>query len=67
MEAARTWPEVARSLEGQRPLLTLAHPDKLRELDEALSAEERKEREQDRAYWQPLKAELEKLRHAASR
>jgi hypothetical protein len=30
-----------------------------------LIAEERSERERDRLYWQPLKAELEQLRHAA--
>jgi hypothetical protein len=29
-----------------------------------LAAEEQRERELDRAYWQPLKAELERLRHA---
>ncbi len=29
----------------------------------ALEAEEKMEREKDRVYWQPLKAELEKLRH----
>ena len=28
-------------------------------------AEERAERERDRLYWQPLKAELEQLRRAA--
>ena len=31
---------------------------------DALRAEEWGEREQDRAYWRPLKAELEHLRHA---
>ena len=59
------WPELARSLAAERPLLTLAQPDKLRDLDEALAAEERAEREQDRLYWQPLKTELEQLRQAA--
>lgn len=39
----------------------------LPELEASLAAEERTERERDRAYWQPLKAELEKLRHAASK
>jgi len=67
VEAAAAWPEVVRPLQMQRPLLTLADPEKLRELDEALAAEERAEREQDRVYWQPLKAELERLRHAARR
>ena len=65
VEAAGAWPEVTRSLGAQRSLLTLAHLEKLRELDEALGVEERAEREQDRLYWQPLKTELEQLRHAA--
>lgn len=30
----------------------------------APAEEEKQEREKDRIYWQPLKAELEKLRHA---
>ena len=33
-------------------------------IETALRAEEDAERERDRAYWQPLKTELEKLRHA---
>jgi len=51
-------------LAGQRPLLRLAQAGRAEALREALSAEERGEREQDRAYWRPLKAELEHLRHA---
>jgi hypothetical protein len=67
VEAAAAWPDMARLLAAQRPLLKLAQATKVRELDEALMAEERAEREQDRVYWQPLKAELEQLRHAARR
>ncbi|MGO8931982.1 MAG: hypothetical protein ACLQU3_34450 [Limisphaerales bacterium] len=67
VEAAHIWPEVARLAAAQRPLLALARPDKLRELEEALMTEERAERERDRVYWQPLKAELEQLRRAARR
>jgi hypothetical protein len=33
-------------------------------LEQALATEEIAERAQDRQYWLPLKAELEKLRHA---
>ena len=33
------------------------------ELALAIEAEERLERDHDRIYWQPLKAELERLRH----
>jgi hypothetical protein len=65
VEAAAAWPEVARSLQVQRHLLAFAQPEKLQELDQALALEERAEREQDRLYWRPLKAELEALRHPA--
>jgi len=67
VEAARAWPQVARLIAPQRPLLALAQPEMLRQLEEALMAEERGEREQDRLYWQPLKAELEQLRRAPRR
>lgn len=64
VEAAQAWPQVACLIAAQRPLLALPQMDTLRELEEALMAEERAEREQDRVYWQPLKAELEQLRRA---
>jgi hypothetical protein len=67
VEAARSCAGLARELSNQRPLLRLAESGTLGELSEALGAEERAERERDRAYWQPLKAELEQLRHAARR
>jgi hypothetical protein len=67
VEAAHAWPQVARLVAAQRSLLSLAQPDTLRDLEEALLAEERTEREQDQLYWQPLKAELEQLRLAARR
>jgi hypothetical protein len=44
----------------------LARPGKTVDLEQALLAEQIEERERDRAYWQPLKAELERLRHLAS-
>ena len=62
IEVAQAWPEGARGLEAARPLLAVALPEKIRELQEALATEEGAEREQDRLYWQPLKAELEQLR-----
>ena len=65
VEAARAWPQIACPIAAHRPLLALAQPDILRELEGALMAEERTEREKDRLYWQPLKAELEQLRLAA--
>lgn len=64
-EIAQASPEIVGELAAQRPLLRLAEPGRLRELEAALAEEERAERERDRLYWMPLKAELEKLRHAA--
>jgi hypothetical protein len=67
VEVARAWPLVARPLMAERPLLACAQSDRLRELEELLVGEERAQREEDRLYWQPLKAELEQLRMAARR
>ena len=63
-ELARRHPATCRRLISTRPLLTDAATGKLEELQHALLAEESAQREQDRQYWLPLKAELEKLRHA---
>ena len=65
VEATQQWPELAEQLARQRPLLLLAKAGQVEALRDALSAEERAQREEDRIYWQPLKAELERLRHAA--
>lgn len=65
VEAMQANAELARELSDERPLLRLAASGSLRELSEALTTEERAERERDRVYWQPLKAELERLRHNA--
>jgi hypothetical protein len=67
VEAAQAWPRVARPLAAERPLLAFAQSARMRELEESLAAEERAERQLDRLYWQPLKAELEQLRQAARR
>jgi len=64
VEAARQWPELAEQIARERPLLLLAKSGQLDELRTALSAEEQSERQHDREYWQPLKAELERLRHS---
>jgi len=66
-EAAQQWPERTRQLTPQRPLLHLAQSGPTEALRDALLAEEQAEREEDRTYWKPLKAELERLRHAARR
>ena len=47
-----------------RPLLAHATTGDLPALREALDAEVRAEKEKDRAYWEPLKREMEDFRHA---
>ncbi|MCU0915542.1 MAG: hypothetical protein MUC88_13385 [Planctomycetes bacterium] len=64
VEATQRWPELAEQIARQRPLLRVARTGQLDRLREALSAEEQTERQYDRVYWQPLKAELERLRHS---
>ena len=56
--------ELALELADKRPLLRLATSARRRELSEALAVEEAVERDLDRLYWEPLKAELERLRHS---
>ncbi len=56
-------PALAREVAAERPLLALAVANRIDELSAALADEERQERERDRIYWQPLKLELERLRH----
>jgi hypothetical protein len=46
----------------QRPLLQFAFQNDRKSLEAALSLEESQEREADRRYWQPLRAELESFR-----
>jgi hypothetical protein len=64
VEVARRHPALCRELAAKRPLLAQAGPGQLKKLEGALQAEESLERERDRRYWLPLRAELEKLRHA---
>jgi len=62
---ARRFPSATKRASKDRPLLEHALAAKLEVLNSALRAEEDSERAADRAYWQPLKKELEILRHAA--
>ena len=63
IEVAAANAAVCRSLEIVRPLLKLAAEGNGPALAAALAEEEIREREADRAYWKPLRAELEQLRH----
>jgi hypothetical protein len=65
IELARQFPEPTRVLAAStRPLLQAAIQGDVPELEDALAAEERAERELDKAYWEPLKRELETMRHS---
>jgi hypothetical protein len=55
---------LCRRVATKRPVVTDAATGDLREIERALLVEETAERERDRRYWLPLRAELEKLRHA---
>jgi hypothetical protein len=67
IELASAHPKICGRLVKQRSLLKLAAAGQENDLIEALSEEERLEREADRQYWTPLKAELEQLRRARLR
>jgi len=64
MEIAKAHGDAAREITSERPLLAAALNQTPDELTAALETEEKLEREKDRAYWKPLKEELERLRHA---
>jgi hypothetical protein len=63
IKQAQTHPSLCRQLTPKRPLLAHAASGEDAELERALIAEETAERERDKIYWQPLRRELEKLRH----
>ena len=64
VEVAQRHTLLCRRVMSTRPLLDHAALGKMDELERALMAEESAERERDRRYWLPLRAELEKIRHA---
>ena len=63
LEIASAHPDLCRKLAKRRRLLEFAALATEMALIDALSEEEKAEREADRRYWAPLKAELEQLRH----
>ena len=62
MTLVRDFPDEARLVVEERPLLRLADGRDPEWLREALDAEVRLEQANDREYWRPLKMELESLR-----
>jgi hypothetical protein len=63
VEVATRYPEACSALVPKRGLLAAAQRGEEASLREALKVEEENERAADRAYWLPLRAELEQLRH----
>jgi len=63
----RTFAAEAQRLTASRPLLALAGTEAPDALMAALDAEVRVEMAKDRAYWEPLKRELETMRIAQAR
>jgi len=64
IEVALAHSALCQNLTKSRPLLEFAASGNETALIRALLDEERSEREADRRYWAPLKAQLEQLRHA---
>lgn len=62
IDLASSYREQCLSRQSMRPLLALAVAKDEPKLQAALRQEEDEQREADRAYWQPLKRELERLR-----
>ena len=67
VDLVRIYPAETRSLTRQRPLLSVAEAGDRDALAAALDAEVRLEMAKDRAYWEPLKRELEAMRLAEAR
>lgn len=61
-DLCRRFPTQAADVAAQRPLIRLAHERSLDDLRMALDAEVRAEQARDRAYWEPLRRELEQFR-----
>jgi hypothetical protein len=62
LECAASFPREAAQIGGERPAVSAAIARDRSSLEEALAAEEARERALDREYWKPLRAELEELR-----
>jgi hypothetical protein len=64
VDLASRYPEIVQDMARQRPLLTTAAVGDRPRLTQSLAEEESREREADRAYWEPLKRELQQMRRA---
>lgn len=66
VELVTHFPEAAHSLQAERQALKYALSGELDRLDAALEEERQMEIHADRAYWAPLRKEIERLRHQKS-
>ena len=66
LECVGQFPEEAGRVAATRPAVRSALANDIGAIDESLAMEQMHERELDRAYWAPLRAELEQLRRVSS-
>ena len=66
VKLTQNYPALAKKCVSQRPLLSLAIQQDIKNLSEQLVEEELLERSRDVEYWKPLRKELEGLRHKFS-
>jgi len=67
VECTAAFPEAAAAVAGDRNAVAAALTGDVARIERALLDEQARERALDRAYWAPLRAELERLRHARER
>jgi hypothetical protein len=67
VDAVRWFSEEAKRVSRERAAVQAALVEDMEAIRDSLAAEEAREREMDRVYWAPLKAELEALRHQRGR
>jgi hypothetical protein len=63
LELAVRHPKPLKEALQERPLLSLARESDMSALEQSLLAEEWEQRQADQKYWQPLRRELESIRH----
>jgi hypothetical protein len=64
VDLAKRFPSAASRVAASRPAVKVALEGSAEEVSAALQEEESAERESDRTYWKPLKAEIEELRRS---
>ena len=62
VQVCTRFPSEAAAMQWHRPLLQMALSGQMDSLRAALDEERRNEQAKDRAYWEPLKRELERFR-----